>query len=163
LTLVCQGHYHGSEHSGPHLTFMGGPGHNQTMQGAASASAGTGQSASTGMSAMDMSGMDMSGMDTPAMAISAAEQLAILINAPADTSTAPGTPGGSPGANIASAVTTPPLESESIATLSFLLLIFLLRHSPELYPLEMRATAAKRSQTTVMPEAPPPRLGLVCA
>ena len=106
----------------------------------------------------DMQGMDMSGMDMAGMAISASEQLAVLITASADTSSTPGTLPDSPGANIASAVTAPPLESESMSTLSFMLLMLLLRRNSVLRPLEIGWATAKRSQTAVIPELPPPRL-----
>jgi hypothetical protein len=111
----------------------------------------------------DMQGMNMSGMDMARMAISASEQLALLISASADTSSTPGTLPDSPGANIASAVTTPPLGSESISTLSFMLLLFLLRRNSELRPLEIGLATAERSQTAAIPELPPPRLNHVCA
>ena len=92
LTLVCQGHIQGNEHIGPHLTFLGELDHDQYGHNPDTHGASPNDGLGSGLASLtDMLGMDMSGMDMAGMAISASEQLAVLITASADTSSTLGT------------------------------------------------------------------------
>src|SRR5262249_55104009 len=94
LTLVCQGHSRGSEHTGPHLTFLGELNHSlhahaaDTQSARASAGVDTDSSTLADMPGMDMSAVDTAGIDIPGTWISVAEQISILITPSPDTSTA---------------------------------------------------------------------------
>jgi len=62
-----------------------------------------------------------------------------------------------PGANIASAVTNSTSEAGALSMLSFLLLVSMVRRGLTLSPLDVAATARRKSQVAVLAEPPPPR------
>jgi hypothetical protein len=143
LTLICQGHDHGTEHIGPHLTFLG-----ESVDGQSASSISI--QAIPEFSPLDSAVIDMVGMDMPGAAMQASWQFPIPAN---------GVTSNSVGANIASAVTNAPLESTSLSTVSLMLLMMLLWRDPHLRPLEIAEAIRRRSQSIASPEPPPPRFG----
>jgi len=159
LTLVCQGHDRGNEHTGPHLTFLGGPQHNHNLDDQGASLDNTRDSAAPdqiGLLDMSMPGMDLSQPDMSLMDMAGMDmQVNNQLPTPETATTTPQF--NTVGPNIVSPVTTPPLESTNFATLSFLLLLPLLRRGLNLRPLDIAVAARRKSQTGTTPEPPPPR------